>query len=275
MKRVAFKTLALKTLGLIALLSLAAPSAQAQSIVPPSQHEGDERLEIGMNTSQIAITPDFAGTDLAIFGAVVNADELLNSIGQYDVVVSLEGPKDDATVRRKDRVFGIWINRQSMTFEQVPQSYTLSSTRKIEGQPGVPPLEAPGIGIDHIGLIPAGYMGSGDSLTEFRDAYKRLKKKSGLYQPDPGGVRFISSTLFQANLKLPANIPNGTHMVRATLFKSGKFVMEKTLPLRVVKTGLEQTITNAAHEQPVLYGMASVLLALITGWGASVMFRRD
>ncbi|MBB4063920.1 TIGR02186 family protein [Gellertiella hungarica] len=265
----------LATLTLLGLVAASPAPAFAQALSPPAQGSVVERLEIGMNTSQIAITPDFAGADLAIFGAVVNADELLNSIGQYDIVVTLEGPKDFATVRRKERVFGIWINRHSVTFKEAPMSYTLSSTRKIEGEPGVPPLDAPGIGIQHIDLTPTDFLRGGRLLEDFRDAYRRLKMESGLYQPDPGGVRFISSTLFQANLKLPANIPSGTHTVRAALFKSGKFIMEKTLPLRVVKTGLEQAITDAAHQQPLLYGMASVFLALLTGWGASVLFRRD
>ena len=38
--------------------------------------------------------------------------ELFLAIGQYDVVVTLEGPRDYATVRRKERVFGIWMNTQ-------------------------------------------------------------------------------------------------------------------------------------------------------------------
>lgn len=264
--------------ALLALTGLlVGPTIAAAQVLTPKLPEivDSERIEIGMNTSQIAITPDFAGSDLAIFGAVVNADELLNSIGQYDIVVTLEGPRGDATVRRKERVFGIWVNRYSITFKQVPQSYTLSSTRRIEGEAGVPPLDAQGIGIDHIPLIPTYFLVGGDRLEDFRNAFRRIKQTTGLYQPDPGGVRFISSTLFQANLKLPANIPNGTHTVHAALFKSGKFVMEKTLPLRVVKTGLEQQIHDAAHQMPLLYGMASVLLALITGWGASVLFRRD
>ena len=53
-------------------------------------------------------------------------------------------------------------------------------------------------------------------------------------------MRFVSPTLFRATLKLPANIPNGVHTVRAFLFKSGVFVGEQQLPLRVVKTGIEQ-----------------------------------
>lgn len=262
-------------LSLLLAATLGAGSASAQHLAISNKEVVQERLEIGMNTNEIAITPDFAGADLAIFGTIVNADELLNSIGQYDIVVTLEGPKDTTTVRRKERVFGIWMNRHSVTFKEAPASYSLSSTRKIEGEPGVPPLEAPGVGIDHIDLTPTDFLRGGEFLEEFRSALRRLKLESGLYVPDPGGVKFISSTLFQANLKLPANIPNGTHMVHAALFKSGKFVMEKTLPLRVVKTGLEQQITDAAHNQPVLYGLFSVFLALVTGWGASLIFRRD
>ncbi|WP_235988656.1 TIGR02186 family protein, partial [Pseudorhizobium endolithicum] len=37
----------------------------------------------------------------------------------------------------------------------------------------------------------------------------------GLYQRDTSGVRFVSSSLFRASLRLPANIPDGVHTVRA------------------------------------------------------------
>jgi uncharacterized protein (TIGR02186 family) len=64
-------------------------------------------------------------------------------------------------------------------------------------------------------------------------------------------------------------------MVHAYLFKSGEFIAEKELPLRVIKTGLEEAITEAAHEQPLAYGAFAVVLALITGWAASLIFRKD
>jgi uncharacterized protein (TIGR02186 family) len=88
-------------------------------------------------------------------------------------------------------------------------------------------------------------------------------------------VRFVSSSLFRASLRLPANIPDGVHTVHAYLFKGGELIYERELPLRVVKTGLEQAITDMAHNRPVIYGMLCVLLAIITGWGASVLFRKD
>ncbi len=234
-----------------------------------------EGLEIGASTSEIAIASDFRGADLTIFGALTNADELFLAIGQYDVVVTLEGPKDYATVRKKERVFGIWMNTQSMTFEQVPESYSLASTRRIESIDQAPSLNNIGVGIDHLPLNPVGYIPNSGLISEFRDSYRRLKLASGLYQRDTNGVRFVSSSLFRASLKLPAEIPDGMHMVRAYLFKGGQLITQKELPLRVVKTGLEQAITNAAHERPITYGFLCVLIAVITGWGASLMFRKD
>lgn len=260
---------------LIAFLCLLPAIAQAQWLPGQGTEAVREGLEIGTSTSEIAITSDFHGADLTIFGALSNTDQLLLAIGQYDVVVVLEGPREDATVRKKERVFGIWVNRRSMTFEAVPHSYSMSSSRGIDDLTTPLELTDQGIGIDHIPLTPVGFVGDGSNLGEFRQAFLRLQQAGALYDRNTSGVRFVSSNLFKASLRLPANIPNGVHKVRAYLFKSGDFVTEKSLPLRVIKTGIEQTITDAAHDQPILYGFAAVLLAVITGWSASLIFRKD
>lgn len=257
--------------ALVAVLSLPV-AAQDPLATQLAEQEG---LEIGISTSEIAITSDFSGADLTVFGALTNTDQLLLAIGQYDIVVTLEGPRDWTTVRRKERLFGIWVNRTSLTFEEMPISYSLASTRPVEEIAEDDLLTSLGIGIDHLALTPTGFISNAANLSEFRDAFRRLKQNRGLYQRDTGGVRFVSSSLFQATLRLPANIPNGVHTVHAYLFKSGEFIAEKELPLRVIKTGLEEAITEAAHEQPLAYGTFAVLLALITGWAASLIFRKD
>ena len=249
-----------------------AANAQLLTGETPAVREG---LEIGTSTSEIAITSDFRGADLTIFGALTNADELFLAIGQYDVVVTLEGPKTSATVRRKERVFGIWMNTQSMTFEQTPESYSVASTRQLEEIQRPPALNSIGVGIDHLALRPSGFVPSIALLADFREAYRRLKLSNGLYQRDTSGVRFVSPSLFRATVRLPANVPDGVHMVHAYLFKSGELIMQKDLPLRVVKTGLEQAITDAAHQKPIAYGLFCVLIAVMTGWGASVIFRKE
>lgn len=236
--------------------------------------EFPEKLEIGISTDEIAISSDFRGADLTIFGAIEGYDPSLLAQRKYDIVVALEGPKDNNTVRIKERVFGIWVNSRSMTFELVPESYSLSSTRDVETIAEPPVLNGVGVGIQHIRLSPIGYVGYGSNLTEFRDAFRRLKESGGFYQKDPGGVQFISASLFKATVKLPASVPNGTHVVRAHLFRDGVFIAEKAMPLRVMKTGIEQMISNAAYNNSLAYGAFSVFLALITGWLASVMLGR-
>ncbi|MBO9097214.1 MULTISPECIES: TIGR02186 family protein [unclassified Rhizobium] len=264
-----------RTLVLAAALLLAAFGARAQVMLDAPATPLPETMEIGTSTSEIAITSDFAGADLTIFGALGNTDQLLLAIGQYDIVVVLEGPRENATVRKKQRVFGIWVNTRSMTFERVPEAYSLSSTRAVDSVTTPLELNDHGIGLDHIPLNPVGFVGDVGNLREFRDAFRRLQESGGLYDRDPSGVRFVSSSLFKATLRLPANVPNGVHTVRAYLFKSGKFVAEKSLPLRVIKTGIEQTITDAAHEQPIAYGFFAVFLAVVTGWTASFIFRKS
>lgn len=263
----------LLALLLSAILGMSLPAVAQDPLT--SQLAEREGMDIGTSTSEIAITSDFSGADLTIFGALTNTDQLLLAIGQYDVVVTLEGPRDWTTVRRKERLFGIWVNRTSLTFEQMPISYSLASTRPVEEIAADDVLTSLGIGIDHLALTPTGFISNAANLSEFRDAFRRLKQTGGLYQRDTGGVRFVSSSLFKATLRLPANIPNGVHMVHAYLFKSGEFIAEKELPLRVIKTGLEEAITEAAHEQPLVYGAFAVVLALITGWAASLIFRKD
>jgi uncharacterized protein (TIGR02186 family) len=255
---------------LFAAMLLAAPlAAQAEPI------DFSEKLDIGISTDEISITSDFRGADLTIFGAIDGFNANLLAQGKYNIVVALEGPKENTTVRKKERIFGIWINTNSMTFELVPESYSLSSTRDIDTIAPPGDMNNMGIGVAHMPLTPIGFVGDGSNLTEFRDAFRRLRESSGVYQRDPGGVQFISSSLFKASVRLPADVPNGVHVVRAYLFREGLFVAAKALPLRVVKTGLEQAITTAAHQQPFLYGLVAVLLAVITGWLASIVFRRD
>lgn len=234
-----------------------------------------ERIDIGISTNEIAITSDFSGADITVFGAIDGADELLLATFAYDVVVALEGPRKSSTVRRKERVAGIWINRHSIRFEPIPASYSMSSTRPLADIANLMELSSRDIGIDNIRLVPTGGFGDGSRLTDFREALRRIKQASGLYQRAPTGVQFISKALFRATVRLPANIPVGQHKVRAVLYKNNQFVMEKVIPLRVVKTGLEQFIYNFAHVYSLAYGIIAVLLATVTGWLSSVIFRKD
>ncbi|MGC1259467.1 MAG: TIGR02186 family protein, partial [Jannaschia helgolandensis] len=39
------------------------------------------------------------------------------------------------------------------------------------------------------------------------------------------------------------------------------------------KVGLERWIYALANEEPILYGLLSLFIAIVAGWGASAVFR--
>lgn len=94
------------------LLCFAAGPASAQinssgdgNAVPQLQNPAEETIEIGLSTETIAITSNFGGTDLTIFGALDNADPMIQRQGRYDIIVVLQGPARDLVVRKKNAIW--------------------------------------------------------------------------------------------------------------------------------------------------------------------------
>ena len=81
--------------------------------------------------------------------------------------------------------------------------------------------------------------------------------------------------LIAALLALPANVPLGTYEVVVRLFADGAVLARQSAALAIEKVGFEQFVASAAREHGVLYGMATVMLAILTGWFGAVVFRRD
>ena len=74
-------------LTVIAALSGSIAAAQEKAAANP------EGIEIGLSTDRVAITADFTGADLTIFGALDNADPLVSRQGRYDVIMVLGEPR--------------------------------------------------------------------------------------------------------------------------------------------------------------------------------------
>ncbi len=59
------------------------------------------------------------------------------------------------------------------------------------------------------------------------------------------------------------------------LFADGNLIARTPSAFEVYKAGFEQYVTAAARNHGFLYGLATAMMALATGWLASVIFRRD
>jgi uncharacterized protein (TIGR02186 family) len=251
------------------LIALAAGVSQALA------QDNAENIQIGLSTDRFAIRSDFGGADLTIFGALENIDPLVSRQGRYDVIVVLEGPAKPIVVWKKTRVLGMWINTQSETFVNVPASYSAATTRAFQDIADTTSYKQLSLGADNVHLQPMNPDGSARTIAEFAAALRDRKRSTGLYSERIGGVEFLSQNLFRATVSLAPNVPVGTHRARAFLFKNSAFLRETSVPLIINKAGFEQTIFRAAHDYSLFYGLFAVVLALLTGWAGSVIFRRE
>jgi uncharacterized protein (TIGR02186 family) len=241
------------------------------------QQAGATAIQMGVSVDEIPVGSDFNGTDIVVFGSVegVSVDAL--NRGEYDVVIKVVGGNEDVVIRQKERTFGIWINNQSERFENVPAFYSVTAGKPLTEIAGKEILSRAGLGIDNLGSPLAAQEEFEFILEEgkFADALRRLRRNSGLYVEDPGGLVQLSPSLFRARVGLPPNVPIGTHEVTAYLFRDGNLLSSKTVTYRIGKVGFERWIYNLAHEQGLLYGIMAVLIAIFTGWAANAIFRKN
>ncbi len=86
-------------------------------------------------------------------------------------------------------------------------------------------------------------------------------------------MRVTDATLFQTSVALPANLTEGNYKVRFLLTRNAQVIDAQETTIFVQKVGLERFIFAMAHEQPLLYGLLSLAIAAVAGWGASAAFR--
>ena len=66
-----------------------------------------------------------------------------------------------------------------------------------------------------------------------------------------------------------------SYEIDVKLFADGVLLTRNQTALEVVKVGFEQFVAHAAVDHGLLYGLATAMMALLTGWFASVVFRKD
>jgi uncharacterized protein (TIGR02186 family) len=179
--------------------------------------------------------------------------------------------------RRKQRVLGIWVNVDSREFVGVPSYLAVLSNRPVAEIADQETLRKLQIGLNYFLLPQRIGPDVADTVTDdpFRRSFVRLQGQQGLYSESSTAVTFLTPTVFRAAIAMPAAVPTGNYGIEVELFSQGKFVARTNTALEVIKAGFEQYVADAARDHGLLYGMATAMMALLIGWFASVVFRRD
>ena len=227
-----------------------------------------EQLVLIPSSTTVSITSNYVGASVVLFGAVTAPPQ---DDPDYDVVVTVTGPRQTLVVRRKQRILGIWVNADSRTFADVPSYLAVLSNRQMSS------ITAPlNLSTNKIGLERAlAWAPSTDGDTPFRTALIEIESERGVFAEKIDAIKFFSAAVFRAEIVLPAHALVGTYDIDVKLFSKGDFVAHSLSAFEVAKTGVVQFIAAAARNHGLLYGFAVTLMALGLGWIASIVFQRE
>ncbi|NNK16111.1 MAG: TIGR02186 family protein [Sulfitobacter sp.] len=229
-----------------------------------------EEIVLGLSKDTVSINTNFDGSEILIFGAV-KREERIPDEPRLQVIVTVSGPSERVTVRRKEKRLGIWVNTDAVEVDRAPSFYAISTSTLL----GLSLTETEDI--RHKVSIPRAIrsVGAPMNITDsesFSEALIRIKMNSGQYQLNEGTVSVDEQTLFRTAIKLPAALTEGDYQTRIFLTRGGEVVSKYETSIFVRKVGMERWLFNLSRENAFLYGVMSLAIAIAAGWGASAVF---
>ena len=250
----------LLALFVIILLASATPaSAQRDPILVPevSQHE-------------VRVRQGFTGTELLLFGAILDPAGTRSARG-YDVVVVLKGPAQAISLREKAKIGGIWINAASTDFRSAPSYFAVAASRPVDQIVDEKTAAIYEFGTRFIQLSPTGEIDP-EEQARFSSGLVDFKQRQGLYKEDMNGVSISEQVLYQARISLPSNVTTGTYTAETFAVADGRVVSSAVAEVEVRKVGFERLVEIFSQENSFFYGLLAVALSVSMGWMAGRLF---
>ncbi len=210
----------------------------------------------------VDISTGFNGETISLFGTT---DE-----DNAEIIISIKGPESIVAVRRKGRVLGAWINKDTVEFRRVPSYYDIASTFTPDDE----------FAKEHeIGFGNLDFYAENESNPEkvhvFKEALIRKMQAKGFVPEEAKQVRRIDAHFFKTTFILPPDIPTGLYTVDTYIFRDNKLLGHESRKLQVGQVGFNANVYITAHEHSFFYGLFTVFVALISGWSAFTFLRRD
>ncbi|MEX0311062.1 MAG: TIGR02186 family protein [Tateyamaria sp.] len=228
-----------------------------------------EEVVLGLSQDEVAITTSFDGSEILVFGAIKREAPIPD--GELGVIVTIAGPNEPVTVRRKERRFGIWVNTDAVEIDGAPSFYAVASSGPLVDVLGVRD------NLEHKVSVPS-MLNEVDTPSTVLDASAyvaaliRINTAAGTYQQLEDTVVVDDETLFRTRIRLPAALTEGAYETRIFLTRDAEVIASYETAIDVRKVGLERWLFSLSRENPFWYGLMSLAIAIFAGWGASAAF---
>ncbi|MDC3067918.1 TIGR02186 family protein [Paracoccaceae bacterium] len=220
-----------------------------------------------IDKSDIELSTRFDGTSLLVFGALTLEND------NTSLLVEVVGPSTSVNIRKKVQIWGIWVNKKIAHFQDIPSFYQISISN-----PEHPVLKE--IKNKKLKLLFYDFLETnpkpeeGNTVEQYYDELTRLKKKLGKLSTFEEKVNIIDKKLFSHKVNLPKKIHPGLYKIKMTLIDQQGIELSKSeQSVKISKVGIQKFLSYNSKNNPVFYGLFSVIIALFLGFSAAQLFR--
>lgn len=174
------------------------------------------------------------------------------------VILLVTGPKASAVIWKKEKKFGLWLNRKSYTipyYNTIVHAYSSAPLDEITS-----PYNLSLLNLDNLNQ---------DRQDELYNAFLEEQYEKNFFHEE------VSTFIFEGDLlgkqiTLPANIPTGQYRVYLYLFQDKNLVSAAQSEFYIKNNGLLYRINRLASSYPLLYSILAIVIAL--GLGAKAAY---
>lgn len=235
--------------------------AQARPVLVPAVSQED-----------IRIIYSFTGVELLLYGAILYPGGRVPD-DPAEIAVVLKGPEQSILIREKQKRGGLWMNAAQARFRSAPAFYAIATSEPIEALVDDRTAAIYELGVDSLQLSPAS-ANPPDEARRFEEGLVDLRSRAGLYVEHSDAVEIADGVLYTARIEIPARVPVGEYTAETFLIQDGRVLAGAVRDIRIDKAGFERSVASFAQRQSFAYGLIAVLISLVLGWLAGLVFRR-
>ena len=231
----------------------------------------EEPFEISIEPKSISIGTFYDGTDIIVSGKIPD---------DCEVVGVFAGDRNILHLKEKGKAFGLlWMNLDSLTYNNVPSVFLVSSQKRIEDMTG--PKEDENSNVKNMGL--AGLNKSitvesekSDPQISIAELFK-LKNHEGLYQEQTGNITYTAPVQgyksFSMNIRIPSRLSPGNYTANVYIVRNEQIIGHAEKPVEAGLTSIPAFLATLAFDHSLMYGIFATIIAIAGGLVVGYVFQ--
>jgi uncharacterized protein (TIGR02186 family) len=239
---------------------------------------GPAQTATPVEQARVKVTPAVVEMGTFYGGAKVQVEGIAG-LGDR-VVIVVRGSGASEVFNKVGRVGPIWVNTGKVTISAVPSVLLVFSSEPVSACLNRAALDS--YQLDSAALKRQMRIETKVPDPGIANDFLMLKAKRGIYQLAGGGIQTRApgedGLPYSLEFHLPRSVSPGIYRVSVLECRNGEVVENSEVDLRVVEVGFPALVVRLAMQRPATYGLISVVIAMLAGFGidfiAARLFKR-